>query len=208
MSGAVDSLLSSVPAWAAYAAVFALPFLEAAILLGFVLPGEAAVVFGGVLAGRGDLSLTAVLLIAIAGAILGDSVGYAVGWRYGHLIQQSRLGRRVGEERWRRSEAFLRRRGPIAVFTGRFTALLRALVPGAAGMSRMPYRVFLLFNVLGGVVWATACVLGGWAVGAVIERYISDVGYVVVGLLVLALAVHLLRSARRRRGATAGAADQ
>ena len=198
MSGFIDSVLSSVPAWVVYVAVFGFPFLEAAVLLGFVLPGEAAVVFGGVLAGRGGVSLTLVLVLAIAGAVLGDSVGYLVGRRYGETIQQTRLGRKVGDERWRKAEDFLRRRGPVAVFIGRFTALLRAMVPGAAGMARMHYRQFLVFNVLGGVVWASACVLGGWALGSVISTYISDVSYVVVGLVVLAVVVHLVRSRRHR----------
>lgn len=199
MTGFIDSVLSSVPGWVVYLAVFGLPFLEAAVLLGFVVPGEAAVVFGGVVAGRGDLSLTLVLVVAIGGAILGDSVGYVVGRRYGHRIQATRLGRRVGEQRWRRAEDFLRRRGPVAVFVGRFTALLRAMVPGAAGMARMPYRTFLVFNVLGGAVWASACVLGGWALGSVISTYISDVSYVVVGALLLAVLVHVVRSRRERR---------
>ena len=199
MSGFIDSVLSSVPGWVVYLAVFGLPFLEAAVLLGFVVPGEAAVVFGGVVAGRGDLSLTLVLVVAIGGAILGDSVGYLVGRRYGHRIQATRLGRRVGEQRWGRAEDFLRRRGPVAVFVGRFTALLRAMVPGAAGMARMPYRTFLVFNVLGGAVWASACVLGGWALGSVISTYISDVGYVVVGVLLLAVVVHVVRGRRERR---------
>ncbi len=198
MSGFIDSVLSSVPAWVVYVAVFGFPFLEAAVLLGFVLPGEAAVVFGGVLAGRGGVSLTLVLVLAIAGAVLGDSVGYLVGRRYGETIQQTRLGRKVGDERWRKAEDFLRRRGPVAVFIGRFTALLRAMVPGAAGMARMHYRQFLVFNVLGGVVWASACVIGGWALGSVISTYISDVSYVVVGLVVLAVVVHLVRSRRHR----------
>ena len=193
MSGFVDSILSSVPAWAAYLAVFTLPFLEAAVLLGFVLPGEAAVVFGGVMAGQGHLSLWVVLGVAIVGAILGDSVGYAVGHRYGRGIQQSRLGRRVGEERWQRSEEFLRRRGPLAVFLGRFTALLRALVPGAAGMARVPYRLFLVFNILGGLIWASLCVVGGWAVGAVIGDYIAYVGYAVAGVLVIVGIAHVVR---------------
>ena len=196
MSGLIENFLSSVPAWVVYVAVFGFPFAEAAVLLGFVLPGEAAVVFGGVLAGRGGASLVVVLVLAIAGAILGDSVGYVVGRRYGERIQRTRLGRKVGRERWEKAEDFLRRRGPVAVFVGRFTALLRAMVPGAAGMARMHYRRFLVFNVLGGLVWASACVLGGWALGSVISTYISDVSYVVIGLVVLAVVVHVVKSRR------------
>ena len=205
MSGIVDSFLSSVPAWVVYVAVFGFPFAEAAVLLGFVLPGEAAVVFGGVLAGRGNVSLTVVLVLAIAGAILGDSVGYVVGRRYGERIQQTRLGRKVGQERWEKAEDFLRRRGPVAVFVGRFTALLRAMVPGAAGMARMHYRRFLVFNVLGGLVWASACVLGGWALGSVISTYISRFGYVVIAVVVLAAVVHVVRSRRGRSEEGSGA---
>ena len=196
MSGLIENFLSSVPAWVVYVAVFGFPFAEAAVLLGFVLPGEAAVVFGGVLAGRGGASLVVVLVLAIAGAVLGDSVGYVVGRRYGERIQRTRLGRKVGRERWEKAEDFLRRRGPVAVFVGRFTALLRAMVSGAAGMAKMHYRRFLVFNVLGGLVWASACVLGGWALGSVISTYISDVSYVVIGLVVLAVVVHVVKSRR------------
>jgi membrane protein DedA with SNARE-associated domain len=201
MSDFIDQVLSSVPHWVVYLAIFALPFAEAAILLGFVLPGETAVVFGGVLAGRGDLSLTLVLVLAIAGAILGDSVGYAVGRRYGHRIQASRLGRLVGEKRWRFSEEFLLRRGRTAVFAGRFSAILRAMVPGAAGMARMPYRRFLIANILGGATWAALCVIGGWALGSVISTYVSNIGYVVLVVVVLALVVHLVRRHREHHRA-------
>jgi membrane protein DedA with SNARE-associated domain len=100
----------------------------------------------------------------------------------------------VGPERWLLTEEFLIRRGGPAVFFGRFTALLRALVPGAAGMARLPYHTFALWNVLGGGFWATACVLGGWAVGDVITTYLSGVGYVLIGLVLLAVLIYLVRS--------------
>ena len=197
MGSLVQDVLTGVPSWAVYVAVFALPFLEASVLLGFVFPGETALVFGGVLAGRHRVGVVGVLLLAVAGAVTGDAVGYAVGRRYGSSLQGTRLGRIVGDERWRTTEDFLQRRGGPAVFLGRFTALLRALVPGAAGMARLPYRVFFLWNALGGAVWASACVLGGYVVGDVIGSYLSDAGYVLVAVVVVAVAVHLLR--RRRR---------
>lgn len=192
----MQDALTSVPAWVVYLAVFALPFLEASVLLGFVFPGETALVVGGVLAGQHRVGLLGVLGLAILGAVTGDAVGFAVGRRYGSGLQASRLGRLVGADRWRTTEQFLQRRGGTAVFFGRFTALLRALVPGAAGMAGLPYRTFLLYNALGGVAWASACVLGGYVVGDVIGRYLSNAGYVLVGLAVLAVAVHVVR--RRR----------
>ncbi len=198
MAGVVQDALNGVPAWAVYLTVFALPFLEASVFLGFVIPGETAVVFGGVLASQGNASLTTVLLLAIVGAITGDAVGYAIGRRWGRDLQASRIGRKVGHERWQTTEAFLRRRGAPAVFFGRWTALLRAMVPSAAGMAHLPYRTFALWNALGGTAWAVVCVVGGYLAGDVIGRYVADLGWVVVAVLVGLVVAHLVRSRRER----------
>jgi membrane-associated protein len=197
MASFVQDLLSSVPTSLVYVIVFALPFLEASIFLGFVFPGETALIFGGVLAGRGQVSLTVVLLLGIVGAISGDTIGYTVGRRYGSNLQVSRLGRVVGADRWQLTEDFLHRRGAPAVFFGRFTAILRALVPGAAGMARLPYPTFALWNVLGGTLWASVCVLGGYVLGDVFGKYLSDLSYLVVGLAVVAVVVYLIRHRRK-----------
>jgi len=202
MGTVLEDLLVSVPAWTVYLLVFVLPFVECSLFVGFVFPGETALVLGGVLAsgavtGGGRVSVVALCVLATLGAVLGDSLGYAVGWRYGPTVQRSRLGRVVGPQRWAAAESFLRRRGGPAVFFGRFTALLRALVPSAAGMSRMPFRQFLLWNAAGGIVWANACVLGGFAAGASyhrLERWLGTGALVLTGVVLLALvAVHLVR---------------
>jgi membrane-associated protein len=192
VAGFVEHVLTSIPAWAVYLAVFLLPFGEAAIMLGFVIPGETALIFGGVLAGRGQASLTAVLVLAVAGAVIGDAIGYAIGRRWGPSLQVSRLGQVVGTARWRIAEDFVHRRGGPAVFFGRYTALLRALVPGIAGMARLPYSTFALWNVLGGGTWAAACVLGGWAVGDVVGEYLSDASKVIVVVVALAAGAFLI----------------
>jgi len=203
--GFVEGVLTSVPTWVVYLAVFAFPFLEASVFLGFVFPGETALVLGGVLASQGRINLTPVIVLAIVGAIAGDAVGYAVGRRFGPGLQSSRLGQLVGEKRWRASEAFLRRRGGPAVFVGRFTALLRALVPSAAGMARLPYRTFALWNALGGSLWASGFVIAGYAAGASykkVESYLGRGALALTAVIVVALvAVHFWR--RRRASANA-----
>ena len=198
MAGFVDDLLTGFPVWALYLVVFLLPFLEASILLGFVFPGETALIFGGAVGTQNGASLPILLLLAIAGAITGDAVGYAVGRRYGPTLQATRLGRLVGEERWVVTEAFLLKRGGTAVFFGRWTALLRAMVPGAAGMARLPYRTFFVYNALGGTVWAAACVLGGYLAGEAIGTYVTSFGYVILGLAVVAVTVALIHRRRKR----------
>ena len=199
MAGFVDSVLTGFPIWALYLVVFLLPFLEASILLGFVFPGETALVFGGAVGTQNGASITVLLLLAVAGAITGDAVGYAVGRRYGQTLQATKLGRLVGEERWVVTETFLLKRGGTAVFFGRWTALLRAMVPGAAGMAKLPYRTFFVYNALGGTLWAVACVLGGYLAGQAIGRYVTSFGYVVLGLAVVAVTVALLHRRRRKR---------
>lgn len=205
VTGLLEDVLTSVPTWVVYLAVFAFPFLEASVFLGFVFPGETALVLGGVLASQGRLSLVPVIALAIVGAITGDAVGYAVGRRFGPGLQSSRLGQIVGDRRWQASEAFLQRRGGPAVFLGRFTALLRALVPSAAGMARLPYKTFAVWNAVGGSVWATAFVLAGYLAG---ESYKQVEGYLGRGALVLTgLILLLLVALHFRRRATASEAS-
>lgn len=206
MTAWLDSVLTSVPSWLIYVAVFAFPFLEASVFLGFVFPGETALVLGGVLASQGRVSVVGLIVVAILGAITGDAVGYAVGRRFGPGLQSSRLGQLVGDKRWQASERFLRRRGGPAVFVGRFTALLRALVPSAAGMARLPYKTFAVWNALGGTAWATGFVLVGFLAGESykqVESYLGRGALVLTAVVVIGLVVvHLVR--KRRASATEG----
>lgn len=151
--------------WAVLAVVFLLPALEASAFVGLVVPGEVAALLGGVLAAERRASLPAVVAAAVAGAIVGDSVGYLVGRRWGRRILDGSIGRLLKREHLDRAERYLAERGGAAVFLGRFTAALRVLVPGLAGMARLDYRVFAVWNAAGGTVWATGFVLLGYAAG-------------------------------------------
>mgnify|MGYP006285240281 CR=1 FL=1 len=137
-------------------------FAEAAAFIGFVLPGETALVIGGVLAHAGVWNVWIFLIAAIITAIAGDSVGYEVGKHFGPRIKVNRFGRLVGEKRWRLAEAIFDRYHGGAIFFGRAQALLRALVPALAGMHRVPYRTFLKWNALGGITFSTVVVLLGY----------------------------------------------
>ena len=164
IGGATDWILG-LHGWAALAVVFLLPALESSAFAGFVVPGEIGVLLGGVLASRGNVSLGAVLAAAIAGAIVGDTVGYEVGKRWGRRLLQSTVGRLVKADHLHRAERYLQTRGGKAVFFGRFTAALRVLIPGLAGMSAMPYRRFAAYNAAGGTLWATGFALAGYLAG-------------------------------------------
>jgi membrane-associated protein len=183
---------------------FALPALEASTLLGIVVPGELALVLGGVLAHQGRVPLWAAVVAGAAGAVVGDSVGYAVGRRVGERLLVRVPRRLVGPRQVERATALLRRLGGRAVFVGRFAAALRALVPGLAGIAGIPYRTFLVYNLAGGVLWATGFVLLGFAAGPAwrtAERLAGRAGLALLGMIVAgAAAAALLRRRRRHRG--------
>jgi len=142
---------------------------------------------GGVLAANGSADLGVMMAAAGAGAVVGDSLGYLAGRRFGGPLRRSRLGRRIGEERWQRAEEHVRRRGGRAVFAGRFVGILRALVPAIAGTTRMPYRTFVAYNVPAGIIWTSGFVLAGYLAGNSYERVAHVAGR--AGLLLLVVIV-------------------
>jgi membrane protein DedA with SNARE-associated domain len=200
VSGLVHSLLG-VPAAVAYLLIGALVFAEAAIFVGFVLPGETAVILGGVLASSGRLSLTWLLVLVVVAAIVGDSVGYEVGRHSGPRILRTRPLERH-RERLDGARDFLRRRGGMAVFLGRFTAFLRAMMPALAGLSQMPYRRFLAYNAAGGLVWGVGVALLGYFAGSSYKKVESALGRGSAVLLVLVVVTALVVWRLRKRGST------
>ncbi len=189
----LDSL-SSLAGPVAYLVVAILAALEASAFVGLFIPGELALLTGGYIAHQGNASLALMMGVAAGGAIAGDSLGYEIGRRFGPALQRSRLGRKVGAERWQRAEAYLEAKGGRAILVGRFVGVLRALVPAVAGTTRMPYRRFLAWNALGAIIWAPGTVLAGYLAGSSyrrVERYAGPAGLVLLGAVAAVAAVVL-----------------
>jgi len=186
MTALLDQLLH-VPSPVVLSLVGLLVFGESAFFLGFVLPGETAVLLGGFLASTGRVSVVALAVVVVLAAIAGDSVGYEVGRKLGPRMLRTKLLRRH-DHRVDRAKQFLDGRGAPAVFLGRFTAFLRAVVPGLAGLSNMRYRRFLLYNAIGGLVWGLLCVVAGYVAGSSYSTVASRLGQggaVVIGVVLL-----------------------
>jgi membrane protein DedA with SNARE-associated domain len=200
----VSSLISGLThlsGWVAYGVIAALVFGETAIFLGFILPGEAAVVLGGVLASRGHVSLTLLIVVVVIAAVTGPLVGYEIGRRMGDALFASRAMRAVpgGADKARSA---LRDRGGVAVLAGRFVAVIRAVMPAAAGAARVPYRTFLIYNLAGGVIWGVGYCLLGYLAGSAYVAVERKVGTgLAIALAVVVVAAAVIWAVRRHRAA-------
>ena len=203
---AVTDAITSLPPVAAYLIIVALVFGEAAVFIGFVLPGETAVVLGGFLASTSHLDILTLCVLVFAAAVVGDSVGYEVGKQVGPRVMGARIFHRH-QDRLNRAQLLLRDRGGPAVLLGRFTAFFRAVMPGLAGLSAMRYRTFLVWNAAGGFVWGVGFSLLGYFAGTSYERVATLVGRgTAVAIVVLVGAVLIGVHVRRQRAERADSA--
>lgn len=191
----------------AYLAVGLLAAAESSLGAGLVVPGETGMIVGGFVVSQGNADLPFMLVVAVAGAVLGDSIGYEIGRRLGPAIRRTRVGRAIGQERWESAERYLVERGGKAIFFGRFVAVVRSVVPAMAGITRMPYRRFLFWNALGGVVWASTFVTIGFFAGNAYERVADQaegaglviLAFVVVTVVVIGVARWVARNPEHAR---------
>jgi membrane-associated protein len=183
-----------------YLAVAGLVVAESGIGIGFFVPGELAVILGGVLAREHRVDIVVMVLVANAAAIGSYLIGYGLGrailpW----MLEHTRLGRHPMIQRGRDQ---LARRGGPAVFVARFVVVVRAVMPALAGLSDLRLRTFVVFDIAGGLVWATLYTMIGYALGSAYTRALRVIGvwsYVFIGVLVVALVANHLRVSRRHR---------
>jgi membrane-associated protein len=206
VSGLVHRILE-LPGWLVLLVAGLVVFAEDALALGFVLPGETVALLAGAAAKLCHVSLAGVLVVVIAAAIVGDSVGYEVGRHLGPRVLRLPILRKR-RDRVDDAQAFLARRGGAAVFLGRWTAFFRAVMPFLAGIARMPYPKFLAWNAAGGLTWGATVVLLGYAAGAsyaqVEKTFGRDAAFVVLAVVIIAAVVWRIRKHRAERRAGTG----
>src|SRR5882757_3591167 len=182
---------------AGYPLLFVLVMSESS---GVPIPGETALITGAVLASRGKLSIELVILIAAAGAIVGDNIGYLIGRKGGRWILE-RPGRfhRQRLDVLRTGEPFFEGHGPKAVFFGRFILGLRVWASWLAGATRMEWRSFVLWNALGGICWATVIGLLSYYLGHAAGDAVKTFGLYGLAAALLAIGTGLFAHRRHRR---------
>jgi membrane-associated protein len=187
--------LIHIPANVGYAAVFGLIAIET---MGIPVPGETALIAAALLAHDGQMDIVPLVLIASAAAIIGDNIGFAIGRKGGRalLLRPGPFhGQRVRVIEL--GEPFFAKHGPKAVFLGRWVSGLRIASAWLAGINGMSWPVFLVWNALGGIVWACAVGFGVYALGHVAEDVITVIGPIAGGAVIVAVVGYLIFRHRR-----------
>ena len=197
--------LHKLPSALVYVVVGLLVFGEAALFVGFVLPGETTVLLAGVIASQGSVNIVVLGGLVVAAAIIGDTVGYVVGREFGPRLLEIGMVR-PHRERLTTAMAALQRRGATYVFLARFSAFLRAVIPGLAVMSRMHYTRFLIANAIGGLIWGGGFTALGYFGGKQlprIEKYATLFSWGILALILTVVTTLIVRhQLRKLSGAT------
>jgi membrane-associated protein len=187
--------------WGGYAVLAAIVFTETGLLVGFFLPGDSLLITAGLVAATGALNIWLLNLLLCVAAIVGDSVGYAIGRRLGPALFTREKSRLFNPKHIERTRTFYARYGAKTIVIARFVPIIRTFAPVVAGVGGMEYRRFLTYNIVGGVGWVVSMTWAGYLLGHAIpdiNRHIHIVVIVVILLSFIPIAVEILRERRRR----------
>ncbi|GAB2732265.1 DedA family protein [Kitasatospora kifunensis] len=180
-------------------------FAESGLLIGFFLPGDSLLFTTGLLVAHGQYlgqPLWLVCLLVVTAAVAGDQVGYLFGRRVGPGLFSRPESRLFKQENVTKAGTFFDRHGPKAIVLARFVPIVRTFTPIVAGVGRMNYRTFALYNLIGGVLWGAGVTVLGYFLGQVdfVREHIELILVAIVLVSVVPVAVELLRARRQRGG--------
>ncbi|MBA2356777.1 MAG: VTT domain-containing protein [Luteitalea sp.] len=201
-----DEGVRALIAWGGLSILVAIVFAETGLLAGFFLPGDsllvtAGVVCSGAFPGLPPLNIWLTNLLLVAAAVIGDQVGYGLGHRAGRAIYSRPDGRFFKKKYLYEAQELYANKGGRSLIIARFVPVMRTFVPFIAGVAQMPYRSFVAYNVVGGVLWVTSLLWIGYMLGlSPLASRIHHVIIVVVLLSVLPLLWELFKRWRVSTG--------
>ncbi|WP_026693034.1 DedA family protein [Peribacillus kribbensis] len=148
-----------------YALLFLILFLETGLVIVPFLPGDSVLFVAGSIAAQGSLNLGILAVIFFLGAVLGDTVNYHIGAKYGVKVFESRKIKLINKSHLQRAQEFYDRKGPIVIVLARFIPIIRTFAPFAAGIGGMAYKKFLIYNLSGGALWVLLMTFSGFFFG-------------------------------------------
>lgn len=183
--------------WGGYTVLVVIVFAETGLLAGFFLPGDSLLVTAGLLAaGSPTLHIGALIGLLCAAAIAGDNAGYAIGYHLGPRVFRREDSRLFHKDHLIRTQHFYERHGAKTIVLARFIPIIRTFAPTVAGVGRMRYRTFLVFNVLGGVGWVLSTTLAGYWLGRSIPHIERQLHWIIAVIILLSV-LPLVREWRR-----------
>jgi membrane-associated protein len=181
-----------------YIILFLVIFVETGLVIMPFLPGDSLLFTAGLFAASGELNLFYLLGLLIFAAVLGDNVNYWIGRRIGLSVFKWKIrGRQLVKESYlEKTEAFFEKRGVFSIIMARFVPIVRTFTPFAAGIGKMKYRKFFLFDVIGGVLWISSMTLAGYFLGRFewIHKNIEKVVLIIIFISVLPMLISFLKS--------------
>jgi len=160
---------------AALVALTLIVFTETGLLVGFFLPGDSLLVTAGLVAYLGDWNLAVMLTVISLAAIIGDSVGYSIGFKTGPRIFSREKSLLFNRDHLLKAQEFYQKHGGKTIILARFIPILRTFAPVVAGVGRMEYRRFLFYNIFGGIGWVCSMVLLGYALTPVLDPMLKPI---------------------------------
>ena len=187
--------------WGGYVILVAIVFTETGLLIGFFLPGDSLLITAGLVAATGALNIWWLTVLLSVAAIVGDSVGYAIGRRLGPRLFTKPKSMLFNPAHIERTRVFYARHGAKTIVIARFVPIIRTFAPVVAGVGEMHYRKFVFYNVAGGIGWVVSMTWAGYLLGQAIPNindHIHIVVAIVIVLSVIPIVVELVRERRRR----------
>ena len=185
-----------------YLGMFAIVFAESGLLIGFFLPGDSLLFAAGMLASQGLLNIYILIPLTFIAAVLGDSVGYAFGYRVGPKIFKRGDSFFFHKDHLKRAEYFYEKYGSKTIVLARFMPVVRTFAPIVAGMGKMRYHKFLFYNIVGGVLWGIGVLSLGFFLGRAIpgiDRYLLPIIILIIVASVIPPFIEFYRQYRKRR---------
>lgn len=185
---------------AGYIGIFGMVFAESGLFFGFFFPGESLLFTAGLLASQGLLNFYFLAPLVFAGAVLGDTVGYAFGYKVGPSIFTKENSLFFNKKNIERTKIFYEKHGPKTIILARFVPIVRTFAPIFAGVGQMRYKTFLIYNVMGGALWGFGVTSVAYYLGTVIpniERYLIPIVLVIVFISLLPLVVEYIAHIRK-----------
>lgn len=180
-----------------YVGLAVIVFAESGLLVGFFLPGDSLLITAGIIASQGHLNIWLTLLLVVLAAIIGDSVGYFIGSKIGPKLFTRPNSRWLSQKNVAEAHVFFEKYGARSIIFARFIPIVRTFVPTIAGISKLSYKKFLTYNIVGGLLWGIGVILLGYTLGRVIPNMDHYILPVIIGIVVMSFipaVIHILKS--------------